>query len=92
MARPRKVQDTSLLSAALEGLEIQKDRIDGQIREVRALLGHRGPGRPKQAVAAGPGRPPRKKRTLSAAARKRIAAAQKARWAKFRKTNPAPEE
>jgi hypothetical protein len=94
MARPRKIQNTSLLTAALEGLEIQKERIEGQIREVRAMLGQRGPGRAKQtASAAGPGtgKPARKRRALSAAARKRIAAAQKARWAKFRKANPAPE-
>ena len=93
MARPKKVQNTSLLGAALEGLEIQKHRIDGQIREVRAMLGHRGPGRrPKTEEAANPSVSTRKRRTLSAAARKRIAAAQKARWAKFRKTNPVPEE
>jgi hypothetical protein len=94
MARPRKVQNTTLLNAALEGLEIQKERIEGQLREVRAMLGHRGPGRAKRtATAAGAGseKPARKRRSLSAAARKRIAAAQKARWAKFRKANPAPE-
>ena len=94
MARPRKVQNTTLLNAALEGLEIQKERIEGQLREVRAMLGQRGPGRAKRtAAAAGAGseKPARKRRSLSAAARKRIAAAQKARWAKFRKANPAPE-
>lgn len=95
MARPRKVQNTSLLNAALEGLEIQKERIEGQIREVRAMLGQRGPGRQKQtatAAGAGSGKPARKRRRLSAAARKRIAVAQQARWAKFRKANPAAEE
>ena len=94
MARPRKVQDTSLLNAALEGLEIQKERIERQIREVRAMLGQRGPGRAKQVANTaghGAGKPARKRRALSSAARKRIAAAQKARWAKFRKTHPAPE-
>ena len=35
------------------------------------------------------GRSTGKKRTMSAAARKRISAAQKARWAKVRKTNKA---
>ena len=39
----------------------------------------RGPGRPKGSPAT------RKKRTLSAEARERISAAQKARWAKQRK-------
>ena len=41
-------------------------------------------GRPPKAAAVkrGPGRPPKKKRTMSAEARARISAAQKARWAK----------
>jgi hypothetical protein len=82
---PRTVQNQSLLTAALEGLELQRQRIDEQIKEVRALLGRTNGrrGRPPAAVAAprkrGPGR-------LSAAARKRIAAAQKRRWAEYRKS------
>lgn len=94
MARPRKMQNTSLLNAALEGLEIQKERIEEQIREVREMLGQRGPGRAKHSshpAGPAPGKPARKRRPLSSAARKRIAAAQKARWAKFRKANPAAE-
>ena len=70
MARPRKINPT-LLNAALEGLEIQKERIEGQIREVRAMLGQRGPGRKKQtasAADAGSEKPARKRRKLSAAA------------------------
>lgn len=45
-------------------------------------------GRPAKAVAAkrGPGRPPKKKRTMSAEARAKISAAQKARWAKQKRT------
>ena len=41
-------------------------------------------GRPPKAtvVKCGPGRPPKKKRTMSAEARAKISAAQKARWAK----------
>jgi hypothetical protein len=85
------MQDPALLQAALEGLEGQWQRIDEQIRQVRALLGQRGARR---------GRPPTKnaskqtnqKRVLSPAARKRIAAAQKKRWAQFRKNNPEPAE
>jgi hypothetical protein len=78
----------SLLTAALEGLELQKQRIDEQIREVRALLG-KSPARR--------GRPPRStvKRAavrLSSAARKRIAAAQKRRWAAYRKSNGGKSE
>jgi hypothetical protein len=86
MARGKSVQDPALLEAALEGLELQKQRIDEQIEYVRTKLGH-GIGRR--------GRPPGKaaskqpqKRELSPAARKRIATAQKKRWAQFRKDNP----
>ena len=79
-----KVDNTELLKAALEGLEAQKKRIDGQIAQVQAMIGH-----PKRATAkaaaAEPAPKPRRKRKLSAAARQRIAAAQKKRWAEYRK-------
>jgi hypothetical protein len=86
MARTKKVLtgDASLLAAALEGLELQKARIDEQIRSVKALMGGgaaKAPAAPKAAKAA----PKRKKRQLSEEARARIAAAQKKRWANFRK-------
>jgi hypothetical protein len=84
MARTGKVPDQSLLTAALEGLELQKQRLEEQIQEVRSLLGKGRRGRPpvvsNGAQKRGPGR-------LSAAARKRIAAAQKRRWAEYRKSS-----
>jgi hypothetical protein len=40
----KAIRDSSLLAAALEGLELQKRRIDDQIQEVRLLLG-KGTGR-----------------------------------------------
>lgn len=83
----------SLLNAALEGLELQKARIDEQIREVRSMLGQgvARRGRPAASPSVSE-KPARKKRVLSAAARKRIASAQKARWAKFRKAAPEAEK
>jgi hypothetical protein len=85
MARPRKtVQDPTFLAAALEGLELQKQRIDEQIRQVRAMLGRRGPA-PAAATAQPATEKRTRKRVLSSAARERIAAAQKKRWAEFRK-------
>ncbi len=76
----------SLLSAALEGLEIKKTRIDEQIAEVRAML---SPGTaPKQASApSSQKKAPKKhaKRNLSEAARERIADAQRKRWDAYRK-------
>jgi hypothetical protein len=83
MARAGKsIQDTTFLTAALEGLELQKKRIDEQIRRVKALLGKRT-ARPVAAVAPSTEKPGRRK--LSSAARKRIAEAQKRRWAEYRK-------
>lgn len=75
-----KVDHVSLLHAALEGLLLQKQRIEEQIREVRSLLG----GRQKKAeppIAAIAGKP--RKRKLSSEARARIAEGQKRRWAEF---------
>jgi hypothetical protein len=74
--------DQDLLAMALVGYEAQKTKIDEAIRGIQAQLGHRGPGRPK-APADGtvPG-----KRVLSAAARERIAVAQRKRWAAVRKS------
>lgn len=90
MPRGRQLTaDPQLLEAALEGLELQKQRIEDQIRQVRTALGRRSPGRPaaapREAAQTGPKKPARRKRVLSAEARKRIAAAQKKRWANYRK-------
>ncbi|MDX2151453.1 MAG: hypothetical protein SFV54_12020 [Bryobacteraceae bacterium] len=95
MPRQKAMANHSLLTAALEGLELQKQRLDEQIREVRAMLGQRGPGRPRASAApamaessdegAGAPKAARKRRKLSAAARKRIAEAQRKRWENYRK-------
>jgi hypothetical protein len=69
------IGNQELLVAALEGLQLQKQRIEDQIREVRTLL-----GLGKATKNSGAAR-------LSAAARKRIAAAQKRRWAEYRKSS-----
>jgi hypothetical protein len=86
MARPSNMlSDPGLLEAALEGLLLQRDRIESQIREVKTLLsrkrGSNGTaGEPAVGASA-------RKRHLSDAARRRIAAAQKKRWAEYRKQN-----
>jgi DNA-binding IclR family transcriptional regulator len=90
---PKSIQDPTFLAAALEGLELQKQRIEEQIRQVRAMLGKRGPAPAAAApvaVAAAESKPARK-RNLSEAARRRIAAAQKKRWAAFRKEQQPSE-
>src|ERR1035437_554024 len=74
-----------IITAAVEGFEQQKLRIDAQIAELRAML----PGGPT-ATAAAPGGPKGKRRKMSAAARKRIGDAQRKRWAESTKTSSEP--
>jgi len=83
----KSFSDPNLLEAALEGLMLQKQRIEAQIQEVKGLLGRRRlPSVQTAAAVAEPAsRPASRKRELSEAARKRIAAAQKKRWAEYRK-------
>src|ERR1700722_4161842 len=84
------IRNRSLLTAALEGLELQKQRIDEQIQEVRSLLGKTPArrGRPPGSTngSSANNGPTTKRARLSASARKRIAAAQKRRWAENRKS------
>jgi hypothetical protein len=83
-----KIRNLSLLTAALEGLELQKRRIDEQIQEVRALLG-KAPARRGRPAGSGVKRAAGR---LSTSARKRIAAAQKKRWAAYRKSTGSKSE
>ena len=88
MAKAKQaVIDQAFLNAALEGLELQRERIAGQIKHVKSLLGEKKP-RAVPAAAAGKSKPAAK-RELSDAARKRIAKAQKKRWAAYRKAQDA---
>jgi predicted nucleic acid-binding Zn-ribbon protein len=77
----RTLDDPLVLKAALEGLELQKQRLETQIREVRSRL-----GRSAKSASEAPNGTTRK-RVLSPEARKRIAAAQKKRWAEYRKAS-----
>ena len=52
-----------------------KEQIEKLNKELRAILG----------ASAKPGRAPKKKRTMSASVKRKIAAAQKARWANLRR-------
>ena len=80
---PRQKLSPEILTAALQGLEAQMDRIDSLIAQVRRILGVRpkGPATTPEA--------PRRRRKLSVAARKHIAAVQRKRWAKWRKQKAA---
>jgi len=66
-------------------LRAERDRIHQAISALEAInsTGHRRAGRPPRAM--------RKRRTVSAAARARMAAAQRARWAKVRAQQKAKQ-
>jgi hypothetical protein len=73
-----KQMDPALLQAALDGFEQRLKEVNEKIVAVRRMM--RSPGRP---ASAAPAAPARRRRPMSAAARKRIADAQKRRWAAF---------
>jgi len=81
----KSLQNASFLAAALEGLDLQRKRIEEQIAQVRAMLGGK---KVSVGASAAPAKPARK-RVLSSAARRRIAAAQKKRWAEYRRKQAA---
>jgi len=78
----------NIIEAAIVGFEHQKTQIDAQIGELRAMLSGDG----SAPTAATPEAPARKRRKMSAAARRKVSLAQKARWAKLRVESvpPAP--
>jgi hypothetical protein len=81
---PQLKLTADILAAALEGFEAQKNRIDERIAEIRQMLG----GSTAPAALTGAGKP-RKKR--SAAVRRKMALAQKARWAKIKQASAPPQ-
>ena len=88
MAKHTAAPHHEILEAALEGLEAQRHKLDEKIAHVRSLLGGRASKVVKAPTWAGEatsngGAP--KKRILSPEARQRIAAAQKKRWAAYRR-------
>jgi hypothetical protein len=70
--------DKTLLAMALVGYEAEKSKINAAIAEIRARLGGQ--------ASAADGQPAPRKRTMSAAARRRIGAAQRKRWAAVKKS------
>ena len=81
MPRGKHIEDVTTLQMALVGYQIEKQKIEDRIRQIRTQL----KGRRVSLPAAAGKKTARKKRVLSAAARARIAAAQRKRWAEHRK-------
>jgi hypothetical protein len=79
---------SQIISAAIAGFEQQKIEIDQQINELRAMLSGGS-----VEIATTPEAAPGKRKKFSAAARRKMALAQKARWAKIKgeAEPPAPE-
>lgn len=75
----------TLSAAQLRRAAALQEKIETLQSELASLLGSKG------SSATASGKPEKKKRVMSASARKRIAAAQKARWAK-QKAAPAAAE
>lgn len=76
--------DSTLFHAALLGFEQMKRDVEDKIAEIRARLGTAGDA----GTQAASGKP---KRTLSAAARRKIAAAQRKRWALLKGKQAKPK-
>lgn len=89
MARPKNNNtNTDILRYALTHLERERDEILQRIAHITHQLGDKissFASTPAKSESPAPAAAPRKKRVLSAAARKRIAAAQKKRWEAHRK-------
>lgn len=85
MPRGRTANDPATLAMALVGYELERQRIDQKISEIRAQLGGRDSGAAGAAVRRWRKQSGTKRKPLSMAARKRIAAAQRRRWAEHRK-------
>ena len=73
--------DYTLLQAALAGYLAQHRQLEEKIAAIRTQLGGRAKTDGSGAALVAP---KRRRRPLSPAARKRIAAAQKKRWASYR--------
>jgi len=90
MPKGKSDQNTGILEYALRHLEQEREDIQAKIDHILRQLGARvssvvtSAAAPAAAAPAATA-PGRKKRVLSAAARKRIALAQKKRWAEHRK-------
>src|SRR5581483_6530482 len=74
MATPKFTN--TIIEAAIDGFEAQKGRIDIQIAELRAMLSGSAVEPASKSESTKPAR-----RKMSAAGRRAIAAAQRARWA-----------
>ncbi len=87
MPRPHKLSQ-EVLEAALDGLQVRRKQIDGQIAEVKRLL---GPSVRTTAPAPALEAPKHGRRSrFSAATRRKMAEAQRRRWTAFKEAQQPP--
>ena len=79
------MHDPELLAAALVGYEQRLAEISGKIAEIQRQLGRPAEHDEREVLPVAEGAPARRRRNMSPAGRKRIAAAQHKRWAAYRK-------
>lgn len=82
--------DDDTLRMAIIGYQRRRDELSAEIAAIEAQL-ERGGGRSSKKTAAGAHATSRRRKRLSAAARARISAAQKTRWAAYRKNEERPK-
>jgi hypothetical protein len=82
---PIKLTD-EIIAAAIEGFQVQKNKIDDKIAELRSMLG----GSPTEPAVAAQEVPVGKRKRFSAAARRKMALGQQARWAKIKGQSEPP--
>jgi len=70
-----------IITAAIAGFEAQKERLNSKIAELHNMLHHRDGHAAAEA--------PKVKRKISAASRRRMALAQKKRWAAIKRRSAA---
>jgi hypothetical protein len=80
MPKTTTIDHTSVLEMALVGYELQRNRIEAAIAEIQAQLGDGGSGRSSSTATTIAEPKTTGKRRFSAAARRRMALAQKKRW------------
>jgi hypothetical protein len=79
---------TEIISAAIDGLEEKRRKLDEQIAELRGMLS----GKPTNSESTATSEStPGKRKKFSAASRRKMALAQKARWAKIKGETETPE-
>jgi hypothetical protein len=83
------MRDTEILEAALIGFQHLRDQVEEKIAALRSRIGAPAATRLKFSSNAEEGSAP-KKRTMSASSRKRIALAQKKRWAAYKAEHGTP--